>query len=96
MPRDPDEEDAVPACPDVEAVAPRVDDRLVPARRQGVPVRLEPEKREDRRSPECEARPEEDLEPGVACSPDPELVPGRRGVDEPLTGAHGAEIIVTG
>src|ERR1700751_5814563 len=58
------EEDAVPASPDVGCVAEVVDERRIPARGVRMPIRLEPQEREDRRNPDRSAAPEEDAECG--------------------------------
>ena len=60
--RDPEEEVAVPARPDVREVAELVQARRVPATRVGVSVRLEEEEREDRRDPDRRAAPEVDVQ----------------------------------
>ena len=89
---DAQEPDAVPARPDVGDRAEVVRQlRIVPDGRPRVPVRHEDEEREQRRGPDRQARPEEDLGRGIPCARQPQFAAGRplRQANA-LTGGHGA------
>src|SRR5207247_2575249 len=86
---DAQEEDAVPARPDIRCIAELVQERRVPPRRVRMPVRLEPEKREDRSEPDPRARPEEDAERWVPRLADRQLARSRaRSTESPTACAR--------
>ena len=89
---DAQEPDAVPAGPDVRDRAEVVRQlRVVPDRRPRMAVRHEHEEREQRRRPDRQARPEEDLGRGISRARQPHFAAGRplRQANA-LTGGHGA------
>ena len=92
---DPEEPDAVPARPDVGDRAEVVrHGGIVPARRVGVSARLEDEEREERRRPDRQAAPDEDLDGRIARG-DASGQVARLGawLPKPLTRAHNGRII---
>ena len=86
---DAQEEDAVPARPDVgERAEVAGDGRVVPAGCFGMPVRLEDQEREERSRPDRRATPEEDLDGWAARRPDGQVTRLDSGLAKPLTCAH--------
>ena len=92
---DAEEPDAVPARPDVRDGAQVVRHRgVVPARRVGVSARFEDEEGEERRNPDRQAAPDEDLDSRIARADSSGQV-ARLGawLPKPLTRAHNGRII---
>ena len=92
---DPEEPDAVPARPDVGDRTEIVrDGGIVPASGVGVSARLEDEQREERRRPDRQAAPDEDLDSRIARG-DASGQVARLGawLPKPLTRAHNGRII---